>query len=36
MNPKKILFLVLAPLYIPMAVFLFLTFEWWSNLWVKE
>jgi hypothetical protein len=30
---KRILFLILAPIYIPAAVLLFLTFEWWSDLW---
>jgi len=30
---KKAIFLILSPIYVPAAVLLFLTFEWWSELW---
>lgn len=30
---RKALFLVLAPIYVFMAVFLALTHEWWTKLW---
>jgi len=33
---KRTIFIILSPLYIPAAVFLFLTFEWWSDLWMKS
>jgi len=29
---KMTLFFVLAPLYIPLAVFMNLTFDWWQDL----
>jgi len=32
---RKVLFIILAPIYIASAVLLFLTFEWWSDLWAK-
>lgn len=30
---KKTVFIILAPIYVPAAVLLALTFEWWSDLW---
>lgn len=30
---KKLLFLVLAPIYVFMAVFLAATHSWWVDLW---
>jgi len=33
---KRIIFLVLSPIYIPAAVLLMVTFEWWSNLWIQD
>lgn len=32
-NWNKILFIILAPIYVPMAYFLNKTYGWWSDLW---
>lgn len=32
-NQKKLLFYLLAPLYISIAFFMNMTFEWWSKLY---
>lgn len=30
---NKILFILLAPVYVPLALFMTFTYDWWTDLW---